>query len=198
MNTTDRRRLSTVRALTRLPWTISSSLAAVAYLSFIFAADVWSQEQQASPLPVIVGSRIRLLAPTVVTGRIEGVLIHLDEQALLVGGADRPPTSVPRQAIERLEVKTGRRGHKLMGMLIGAGAGALLGIANPCVAMVGCDPRNTGGAALIDGLAGAGWGAGIGALIRTDRWSTVPPESVRVRLGPARGGGVRLSMSVGF
>jgi hypothetical protein len=42
------------------------------------------------------------------------------------------------------------------------------------------------------------YGAGIGALIKRDRWREVPLERVRVSLAKTRGRGVALSLSVPF
>jgi hypothetical protein len=149
----------------------------------------------------MVGSRIRLQAPTVVTERIEGTVIRVDAESLLVGGNDRAPVSVPRQAITRLEVSTGRHGHALLGMGIGAAIGAGLGAAwgsTGCLPAVGCGKSYSGAAALGGALGGGLWGAGIGALIKTDHWSAVPLAPVRVSLGLPRRGGFRLSLSVAF
>jgi hypothetical protein len=181
-------------------WRRGCLKAAVVCSFFILCAEAGSQEQLASPFPLTVGSRIRLLAPTVVTGRIEGMVIQLDGRSMLVGANGRTPVSVPHQAITRLEVSTGRRGHALLGLGIGAAVGAGLGAAlgsTGCVPAVGCGQSYSGGAAAVGAVGGAAWGAGIGALIRTDRWSAVPLERLRLSLGPIRGG-LRISLAVDF
>jgi len=164
----------------------------------LMAGAARSQEGPTMFSPITVGSRIRLLAPTAVTGRIEGMVVQLNGSSLLVAGNDRTPVSVSRQAITQLEVSTGRHRQTLKGMCIGAGLGALFGVANPCIAMVGCDERNRGEAALIYGLSGAAWGAGIGALIKRDRWSAVPLDQLRLTLVPTPGRGVSGSVSLSF
>jgi hypothetical protein len=166
--------------------------------AFVAASGAFPQEESRASPSITVGSRIRLLAPAVVTGRIEGMVIQLDGKSLLVGGEDRTPVSVSREAITQLEVSTGRHRQTLKGMCIGAGIGALLGFATGCVPMVGCDERNRGGAALIYALPGALYGAGIGALIKRDRWSAVPLDRLRVTLVPTRGRGLGLSLSMSF
>src|SRR5512146_1142520 len=118
-----------VQFLRRFVRTVCPAVVVAACTLFVLSAEAWSQEQPASPLPVTVGSRIRLQAPTVVTGRIEGMVVHLDGKSLLVGGNERTPVSVPRQAITQLEISTGRHGHALLGMGIGAAIGAGLGAA---------------------------------------------------------------------
>ena len=56
-----------------------------------------------------------------------------------------------------------------------------------------------GGCAEASGVATAGalLGAGVGALVQTDRWQTVPLDRVRVTLTPARRG-VGVAVSIGF
>ena len=41
-------------------------------------------------------------------------------------------------------------------------------------------------------------GVGIGALIKTDRWSSVPLERVQFGLAPTRGKGLGLALSMTF
>ena len=151
---------------------------------------------------VTVGSRVRILAPTMVHGRLEGMVLEMDENSLLVGMDDRGPIRLPREAITRLDVSTGRHRRALKGMIIGAGIGvATLGLAAATYHSDGggsSDSTSWGAAVGQFALGGAAWGAGIGALIKSDRWSPVPLDTVRVGLGPTRGRGVALSVSVGF
>jgi hypothetical protein len=181
--------------------TLCPSVVVVACSLLALSAEARSHEQPASLLPVSVGSRVRLQAPMVVLGRIEGTVIKLDGKSLLVAGSERTPVSVPRQAITQLEVSHGRHGHALLGMGMGAAIGAVLGAAvgsTGCVPAVGCGDSYSGGAAALGALGGGLWGAGIGALIRTERWSAVPLGQVGVSLGPPRRGGFRLSVSLAF
>ena len=53
-----------------------------------------------------------------------------------------------------------------------------------------------GGAGL--GALGAGIGAIVGALIKTDRWEEVPLDRLRVSFVPQRGGRFALGLSVRF
>jgi len=180
------------------PMTKPFSLAMFVGAMLVLSVEAWSQDQPAPPLPLTVGSTIRLQAPTIVQGRLQGRVMEVDDESLLISQEDRLPVRVSRQAITRLEVRTGRHRQTLTGMCIGAGIGALLGVTFPCIAMVGCDQRNGGAAALADGLGGAAWGAGIGALIRRDHWSAVPPVQLRMTLVPTPGRGVGLSVSMSF
>jgi len=154
-----------------------------------------SQEEPSISSPITAGNRIRLVAPAAVTGRIEGTVIQLDGKSLLVGGNGRRPISVPREAITQLEVSTGRRRQTLKGLWLGAGIGALwMGAA--CGLYADCDD---GASPILGGAAsGALLGAGIGALIKRDRWSTVPLDRVRIAIVPTPRRGVRLFLAVGF
>jgi hypothetical protein len=61
-------------------------LAVVVGSTFIASAAAWSRELPASSLAVAVGSRVRLLAPTIVAGRLQGLVVEKDEESLLVSG----------------------------------------------------------------------------------------------------------------
>ena len=50
--------------------------------------------------------------------------------------------------------------------------------------------------AALGGVAGAGLGAIIGALVRTERWQDVPVERLRVGLAPQ--GGIKFGLFVAF
>ncbi len=61
-------------------------------------------------------------------------------------------------------------------------------------------PRGTYAAVggVIGGLGGLVAGALIGSAVETDRWVDVPLDRLRVSLGPQRGGGFGLGLSVRF
>src|SRR5262245_45352589 len=78
-------------------------------------------------LDVAVGSRIRLRAPTVTYGRLEGPVGSLAESALTLRLKDqRDLTVVQRSAVEKLEIRT-REGHRAKGAFFGFLIGAALG-----------------------------------------------------------------------
>lgn len=107
---------------------------------------------------------------------------------------------VPRQAITDFEISTGSRRQPAKGMLIGAVIGAVVmgALGLPSVACSDCPPSHQGQAALLGAGAGAAYGVGIGALVKTDRWSRVALEHVQVGLGPTRGRSLGLALSVAF
>ena len=48
------------------------------------------------------------------------------------------------------------------------------------------------------GIVGAGVGAIIGGIIRTDRWEKVPVDRIRLGFAPQRDGGAVISASLAF
>jgi len=181
--------------------TIRSGAAAILASLLVLPGEAQSQESPAKN-PLMVGTRVRILAPTVVQGRIEGMVLEVDEQSVVVSNDDRAPLKVARRAITQLEVSRGRHRQALKGMLIGAAIGAaVLAVSPGCYA--GCSFNSSSGSDRAQGsalglLGGALWGVGIGALVKADRWSVVPLEQVRVSVGPTRGRGIALSLSVRF
>ena len=87
------------------------------------------------------------------------------------------PAAVPLGASIRLERSLGHRSHVLAGALIGAGVGAaitILFLSGFCGGDTLCDGDEQVRAAAIFGLPSIALGAGIGALIRTERWESIP------------------------
>jgi hypothetical protein len=164
-------------------------------------SEVCPQEAQEPPprqSTVTIGSKVRLIAPAVATGRITGTVIEMDEKALVIlTGGHR--LNVPRQAVIHAEVSVGKRRRALKGMIIGAGLGAVVYpplIYGSC--LNDCGSQWDPGYIAFGAGVGALWGAGIGALIKKDRWSTVPTEQVRLSLYSTRGNGFRVALSIAF
>jgi hypothetical protein len=157
------------------------------------------QNRSGEPFPLSVGSRVRVAAPTIAGERLEGSVTGVSEESLTVSTGDRV-VRVPRDAVTQLEVSTGRHRHVWQGLAIGAAAGAVAGGASGCFPMVGCGgngDQHLAGAAL--GAVGfAGWGALIGAFVRTEHWQPVPVGRVHVAVAPARGGGFALRVACSF
>lgn len=177
---------------------IRSCVMPVLATMLLLPAEAPAQEPPAAS-PVTVGTKVRIRAPSVAKGRVEGMVLEIDEKSLLIGvSKDRVPLRVPRQAITQLDVNAGQRGRVLKGMIIGAGVGAASFTALLASTDLGPDSGDYAGAVGIGAVGGGILGAGIGALIKTDRWSPVPLDRVRLSLGPTRGRGIALSLSVGF
>jgi hypothetical protein len=151
---------------------------------------------------VVAGAKVRVAAPSAFKGRVTGIVIDVGEDSLLLLAGEQRVT-VPREAVTHLEVSIGKRRRALKGMLIGAGIGAFLLPWGDCydqstgTTMSDCHPWTAQNVLQGAGL-GALWGAGIGALVKSDRWSSVPLGRVRVSVLPARGRGIGASVSVGF
>lgn len=187
----------------RTHWVIRSCLTPVLAPMLLLSSEVRSQDLPATTFPMTVGSRVRLLAPTVAQGRLEGMLVEMSEQSLVVDMGKSRLVSVSRQAITQFEVSRGRHHHALVGMVIGAGVGGALaevtlGDRNYCEAIVVCRTNHRWEALRLGLVAGGVLGAGVGALIKTDRWSPVPLDRVRVSIAPTRERGVGLSVAIGF
>lgn len=186
-------------------WRRWASASCMAGLLAAGAGTARADERSDDQGPIVVGSRVRLRAPSILEGRIEGLVLDADDHALLVGTDHGPPLRVPRDAVARLEVSTGRRGHALQGMAIGGAAAgvmfALLDEEEYCAEYV--DPSETcPGRAEMVGMGvvgGAAWGLLIGHLVKGHRWSQVPLERVQVSLAPARTRGTwGMALSVGW
>jgi len=183
----------------------SSTCVAVLCAALLSPARATADERIDGRGPVAIGSRVRLLAPSAIGGQVQGLVLDLDDESLLIGSDHGRPVRVPHDAITRLEVSTGRRGRALKGAAIGAAIGGAAFAVMPhdeyCADYVdpfeSCPDRaemvGTGV------LGGALWGALIGHFAKTDRWNSVPLSGARVQVAPTRGRGAwGLALSVGW
>jgi hypothetical protein len=161
-------------------------LGLVASLPFCLAAQ--------APVSLDPGQRVRLQtgsrSPWVI-----GTLVAVDTDSLhlLLSDTTRQ-LSIKRGAITRLEISHGMTtdagSGARTGLLIGAAVGAFAGFSS------GDDQSgfirfSAGDKALMLGLAGAGFGALVGALAGSsphERWDRVPLGPARVTVLPHRGG----------
>lgn len=129
----------------------------------------------------LVGSRVRVRTiqrgePQV--GILEGATA--DELVLRTESATSP-IQVRRTDVARIEVSRGTRRHTLKGLVAGAVAwGALVGLV---AAFDTLDESGVGEPLVVGGFLAAG--AGIGTLVKTERWERVPPGGVSIGIGPA-------------
>jgi len=137
------------------------------------------------------------MAPSVSGGFLVGTLVALDADSLVIrGSVDARRLSLA--SVEHVDLSRGRKSHARLGagigLLVGAGAGALASCDNEnnqsdlvpiqCIAM---------GAA-----AGALLGAVTGALVRTERWEQIPLDRLRMSFTSDRGSAWTLRVSISF
>jgi len=171
------------------------------------------------PVGVEPGARVRLTlpceagrspgaeAPETVC-REEGRVVSVQDQTitLAVAGSSH---SYPLVGTTRIEVSRGTRSRwragAATGFLVGAGGTfALLNrgdSTNPCDSSANQDAIGMGaclGVAALGGVAGAGVGALIGNLFRTEDWKNVPADRLRVSLGPRPGVGFGVRVAFAF
>jgi hypothetical protein len=163
---------------------------AAAFVAMLARPAEAQSESEATALTV--GTAVRLRAPTVVSGAVQGKIVEMDASSVVVMNDDRP-FRVPRQAITHLEVSTGRHRQWRKGMIIGA-AFEGTGLTLLCGGGVGDHAY----CAALGLFAGGVWGAGVGALFKTESWSPVAPVGFHVGVAPTPGHGAALSLSFHF
>ncbi len=109
-------------------------------------------------------------------------------------------------SVTALEVSRGRHRRWGRGALIGSVVGGAVGlilsvtyVAEDCV--WGCDGDEAAVIGFITALGGTGAGiigAGIGAVVKTERWKKVPLERLRVSFAPRRDGRVLMGVAIAF
>jgi hypothetical protein len=127
--------------------------------------------QSVLPPEVQLGSRVRLRTSDVPAG-VEGLVVALDDRVLTIAADKGVPVKVPVTSLTSLQVGSGKKRNALKGFIIGAAVG-LLGYA------LDDQREESGGLWLGSPLLGAG----IGALVKTDRWHDVPVRSSTGRMG---------------
>jgi hypothetical protein len=136
--------------------------------------------------PIAPGSRVRLVSPVFGDQRQTGIVASSTTDTLVFRAAarDATPIAIATPNIARIEVATGTHSRKakgaLVGLLIGAGAGALIGAATykkpkPCGCLFAFEDTRGSDAAIagfLGGIVGAITGAIIGSR-QTDSWVPV-------------------------
>jgi hypothetical protein len=158
---------------------------------------------QAASLPD--GTRLRVTAPCEdrpASCTIAGEVRRLsgDTAWLDVGGV---VTDVALGTTSSVEMSSGFRRHRLAGAGVGFAVAAaftypLLGGSSTCDSSA--DDDAIGGEACLllmmgGGVVGAGLGTLIGHFVRTERWTEVPVESLRVSVAPGARGRVGMTLS---
>ncbi len=164
---------------------------------------LYGQEGRA---PLQPGDRIRVYAPSEYQDRVVGSIWSMERDAILVKNETNITWCIAYPTITRLEVSRGRRSGAsgaLRGLLIGGGAGTLVGL----VAVLStcnkddADPLECGyawdGFAIVASI-GALLGTTLGALSPGERWEGVPLERLRLQPLATPDGRFGLAASVRF
>jgi hypothetical protein len=139
------------------------------------------------------GIGVRVLAPTVMFERMEGVFLGRNGDTLLFGNETRGPVAVPSAAVTQLQVAAGK--SRLRGALRGAlwGGGtiaALMALAGSTEVSASGD-TTTRGEWIVQGAAsGALIGAIVGAFVPVRVWKTADPR-ILLSAAPRKSIGVR-------
>jgi len=143
----------------------------------------------AQQLPAVhPGMRVRLTfapdAGTDRTTRVVGTLMRLGPDSVAVYDQERlAVVAAALGAAQRLEASRGRHSRAGRGALLGLAAGAAAGIGSGLIVCAAEACTSSGGdwggivigvLGLGGALAGTGIGALVGAMIRSERWETVP------------------------
>jgi hypothetical protein len=134
------------------------------------------------PLRLPAGVRVRVFTRTLPDQRIEGTLLSADAAAVaLVPKSSQPLAAgemrLPAADVIRMEVTLEKKRHWWQGALVGAALGLAFAFTDD-VDPVLCEVNENvlcsrGEALLVYGLGTTALGAGVGALIKTDRWTPV-------------------------
>ena len=156
------------------------------------ATEIGAQE----PFVFEPGVRLRVTAPDCeLRGQATGFRALRADTLVLYG------TECPLASVTGLDVSRGQKSHVGMGILVGAGAGALVGFAM-CASTDVCgilsDNDIKGDVVAISVVVGGLLGLLVGVNIKTERWEEVPLDQLRVSLAPQRDGGFALGFSVRF
>ncbi|MEJ2320196.1 MAG: hypothetical protein P8Y10_08530 [Gemmatimonadales bacterium] len=181
----------------------TAALLLLGWTSVLTAGGVGRDAGRPDTTFVHPGDRVRLQAPRISSGRLVGEVTELEGDTLVLlseGGGST--IAIPTSDLERIAVSQGKKSNAILGLLVGAGVGVASAVGLSiwvCNADDdGCTSGQVVGGALAVTFIGAGLGAGIGALIKTERWreASIPPPPPPIGLGFGRDGSVRLAFSL--
>ena len=127
-------------------------------------------------------------------GYMEGRVVALNDESLLVqtASAEMP---VPTDAVQEISKYDGTQRHWGRGLLIGAGAGLVVGSA---LAASSDEELMHGFEIPYYTVFGAAGGAIVGAFIKSDHWTNVPVGSLQLGVNPIDHSSTTLSLAWSF
>jgi hypothetical protein len=197
---------------------VRRALVVAAILGMPAVAAVAQPAPEPPQLTLPMGAHVRVQTTAAPGSWVKGILVSADSATIALVPQNAPPLGanqlrLPRASVGRFELQTGSKRHWLVGLAVGVALGVAWGATtdvNPDNCGYASDAFCSRGEAIAGlGLTLGGIGAGIGALVKTDRWTPValdalaPPPPPRVsgivpRLRALPGGGVGLGVAVGF
>lgn len=160
----------------------------------LFASSAWSQELDP-------GERIRVKTISAVPGQVVGVVEAREADFLEVLSEQGIMTRIAWDDVSRLQVSRGYKSNAGKGALIGLGVGGATGL---ILALATCAPDEIDcqglegsfgvAGAISFGAFGAGLGALIGLVAKSERWVDVPPSRWEIQVAPDPNGGVALGV----
>lgn len=153
--------------------TIRSLITAVALVA-VTPLPAAAQEPGAASTGLILGSRVRITT-TGDRAPIKGLVVAVDPQTVTLA-TDAGVVKTPVSSISAADISLGKRRFTRRGIAIGAGLGLVIGLLAPVDesdTTTALWDESRGLSALYGLSMGTAYGALVGALIKTDRWSRV-------------------------
>lgn len=160
------------------------TLFALGAVTSISAAPLLAQERPLPP-PIPLDSRVRATTSDAPASEYVGALSSWNEESLSISRPGYDLQTIPLSDLAELEISRGKSGNWRKGGLIGLGIGLAGGVIAAAFAVDAAEEEDNPFAPLAwiffpaaGTVAGGALGAGAGALVRTEKWETVPiPES---------------------
>jgi len=164
-----------------------------------------SSVQSLDAQTVSAGERVRATIEEQ-SGKLTGTLEEWGSDTIYVvpdgASQDVPARAISLSTLSRLEISKGLRSNAGKGALIGGGIGLLVGGGMSIIAGSTVDTEVTSTDYLaftgLVTLGGAGLGALIGALTKSERWEEYPVDSLRLGIAPGGDGGFQLTAVLRF
>ena len=157
--------------------------------AFSLALPLYAQDSTLVP-----GTRVRVLSLCDTTAAhtgcdvVKGQLLSRTSSALLIRDANGAERRVNLAPGVRVQQSAGYRRHTLLGLGIGSAVGLLTGAVLVADCVQGGEDDHLCSVRLVAAVsAGAAAGTLIGALIRSERWETVPESRASLHIRPLHG-----------